>query len=175
MAFLVARVTADELENPPWGMLPVEIRRRPRNRPRPSTSCTRAPRLPLRSVRIEAMALPTRANGRRMLLLTHRVGGGSGTLRSRRRSSSSSLKYPSESSRDSLMCVPNTSYACRSLTSSPGYITASSEGTKFTLSRYIGFIGSRWIRRFSASWASITICSLPLSSPAPIGICQAGP
>ncbi len=108
-AFLVATVTAEELEKPPCGMFPVETSLKPLKVFRPRCFWTWAPRFPLRSVRSEAMALPTRAKGRRMLLETHNVGGGSGWPFRRRSSSSSSLKYPNPRSRPSLKCVPNPS------------------------------------------------------------------
>ena len=85
-------VSADELEKPPCGMPPVATIRNPRKPSRPMHRWTRAPSAPSRSVRNEAMALPTSAKGRRMLLDTHSDAGGSGMARLRRCSSSSSLK-----------------------------------------------------------------------------------
>ena len=70
----------------------VDTSRNPRNVSRPSTCCIRAPRFPVRSVRSDAIAFPTNANGRRMLLPTHNAAGGSGSPCSRRRSISSSEK-----------------------------------------------------------------------------------
>ena len=67
MAFFTATVRADELENPPRGIAPVDAIRRPRNRFMPSRCWTRSPSGPRRNVRIEAMALQISENGRRML------------------------------------------------------------------------------------------------------------
>ncbi len=80
MAFFVATVTAEELEKPPCGILPVETIRNPMKFGLPRYSLTFSPRLPVRRVLNEAMALPTNANGRLMFLDTHRVEGGRGML-----------------------------------------------------------------------------------------------
>ncbi len=52
---------------------------------------------------------------------------------------------------------------------------SSSAGTKLSFSRNCGSVGKRWILLSSEPWASTTICSRPDGSPAPMGICQAGP
>ena len=109
MAFFVATVTADELEKPPCGISPVDTTRSPRKPSRPRNDCTFAPILPSRTVRMEAMALPTNEKGLRMLLTTHSEGGGRGCCFCLRDSNSESLKKPNESSKFSAMRVPNPS------------------------------------------------------------------
>ena len=71
-------ITAEELEKPPCGILPVDATRSPRNPSRPRDAWTRVPRLPVRTVRMEARALPTNEKGLRMLLLIHNAAGGRG-------------------------------------------------------------------------------------------------
>ena len=175
MAFLVATVTAEELENPPCGMLPVETSRRPRNASRPRTAWTLAPRFPLRTVRMEAMAFPTSENGRRMLVLTHRDGGGSGCrvlppplqlvvgeVAERKQ------QALGHAGAEALVAVPVGDLFARIHA-----IVVRGDRAQFLLEFRIG--GIQVDLPSSAHWTSTTICSLPAASSAPMGICQAGP